>query len=146
MIQRIQSLFLLFASACAFCLWLLPFGETAKAIPGSEIFADRFFTIEDHIALLILFMAAGGLTLISIFLFKNRKLQITLTRFALILNILGIVLGVVLFMQDSPNFGAAEPSEQFGLGLPVLFIIFGILALRFIHKDEKLVRSMDRLR
>ena len=35
---------------------------------------------------------------------------------------------------------------QFGLFLPAIALFFNSLALRFIRKDEKLVRSMDRLR
>jgi len=51
-----------------------------------------------------------------------------------------MVLAVFLFMQDATNMGNQTPSEGFGLGLPILSIIFILFA------DDNLVRSMDRLR
>ena len=147
MIQRIQSLFLLLAAACAFGLFALPFASISLVTSNaSVIFADGLFSIQDHVALLALFCIAGGLAFISIFLFKNRKTQLILARLAVIANIIGLVLAIVLFVQESKSMGNAEPSDELGIFLPVLFVIFGILALRFIGKDEKLVKSMDRLR
>ena len=49
-------------------------------------------------------------------------------------------------MQDSNAMGSTTPNEELGLGLPVLSILFAAFAMRFINKDEKLVKSMDRLR
>ena len=68
----------------------------------------------------------------------------TLSRFALIANILGLVLMAILAVQDWDY--AATPDDQIGLYLPILSIVFLGLALRSIGKDEKLVKSMDRLR
>jgi peptidoglycan/LPS O-acetylase OafA/YrhL len=147
MIQRIQSLFLLLAAACAFGLFALPFATVPLVTSeASQIFADGMFNIRDHVALLALFCIAGGLALISIFMFKNRKTQMIVARLAVIANIIGLVLALVIFMQESKSMGTSEPADEMGLYLPILFLIFGLLALWFIGKDEKLVRSMDRLR
>ncbi len=146
MIQRIQSILLLLAAAAAFALFKLPFGSSATSIATSSLFSDRLFDIQDHIALLGLFCLAGALALIAIFLFKNRPWQLKLSRFSIIANILGIIMGIVLFMQDAENMGTEIPKEEMGLGLPVLSIIFTLFAIRFINKDEALVQSMDRLR
>ncbi len=146
MIQRIQSIFLLLAALAAFALFELPFGSSDKEVAASMFFSDKTFDITDNLALLILFALSGVIALVSIFLFKNRNLQLTLGRLAIITNILGIILGVVLFMQDSPNLNNTVPNEEMGLLLPILFLLFMFLAARFIRKDEKLVRSMDRLR
>jgi len=35
---------------------------------------------------------------------------------------------------------------KYGIYLPVIALIFNLLANRFIRRDEKLVRSVDRLR
>ena len=67
-----------------------------------------------------------------------------LGRFGIIANILGIVLVVVFFMQDTA--APAEPNDELGIYLPVLFLVFAALAQRGIMKDDKLVKSMDRLR
>ena len=146
MIQRIQSLFLLLASAAAFGLFALPFASTGTSIATSSLFSDATYNLNDHIGLLILFGLSGVLALVSIFLFKNRKLQMTLSRLALVSNILGMILAVIIFWQDLQGMGEAVPNDQAGAYLPIGFIIFASLALRFIGKDDKLVRSMDRLR
>ncbi len=145
MIQRIQSILLLFAAAAVFGLFKLPFGSSS-AISGSALFNDGIFNIQDHVGLMGLFCGAGALAFIAIFLFNNRSLQLTLSRISIIANIIGIIFGVVLFMQDSNAMGATVPSEELGLGLPILSILFAAFAMRFINKDEKLVKSMDRLR
>ncbi len=145
MIQRIQSVLLLLAAAAVFALFKLPFGSS-DTIAASTLFNDGIFSIQDHVGLLGLFCAAGAIAFISIFLFNNRPLQLKLSRVAIIANVIGIILAAVLFMQDSNAMGAAIPKEELGLGLPVLSIIFAALAIRFINKDENLVKSMDRLR
>ncbi len=146
MIQRIQSIFLLLAAAAAFGLFALPFASTADAVQASGLFADATFNLQDNIALLILFCLAGGLALVSIFLFNNRKNQLLVSRLAIIANVVGFVLAIILFMQDFSNLGNVNPEDELGVFLPILFIVFGVLALRSINKDEKIVRSMDRLR
>lgn len=146
MIQRIQSILLLLAAAAVFALFKLPFGSSDGAISTSALFNDGVFTIQDHVGLLGLFCGAGAIAFITIFLFNNRPLQLKLSRVAIIANVIGIILAIVLFMQDSQTIGAAVPKEELGLGLPILSIIFAAFAIRFINKDEKLVKSMDRLR
>ncbi|MEM6963721.1 MAG: DUF4293 domain-containing protein [Bacteroidota bacterium] len=147
MIQRIQTIFLALAAACAFGLFALPFATTdIQVTDTTSLFADGVYNINDHVGLLVLFCAAGTLALISIFLYKNRKQQILLNRFAIIANIIGIVLVLGLIFQDGQT-GTEEVQEQAGVGLPILFLVFAFLAQRNIQKDEKLVRSSyDRLR
>ena len=149
MIQRIQSLFLLLASGAAFGLLAFPFAHGSKTVAQSAIFGnDMVYGITDHVVLLILFCLAGGLSLLAIFMFNNRSLQIRLSQFSLIANIIGLILAVIIYMQDSPVLQQAGLQEDDGVGLylPILFIVFIILAMRFIRKDAKLVSSMDRLR
>ena len=149
MIQRIQTIYLALAAACAFGLFGLPFATSTQSADATSLFADGIYNINDHTALLGLFCAAGALALISIFLFNNRKQQLLMGRFAIIANVIGIILVLVFLYQDGAQTGAAEVAEvneQLGVGLPVLFIVFALLAHRGISKDEKLVRSADRLR
>lgn len=67
-------------------------------------------------------------------------------RIAIVANIIGLALAIILYMQDVANLGSAVPDDSPGLFMPLAFLVFGILALRFINKDEKMVKSMDRLR
>lgn len=146
MIQRIQSIFLLLAAGAAFGLLGLPFATTASEVQSSSLFSDRIYDLNDHIALLVLFCLAGGLAFINIFLFNNRKTQLTVGRIAIVTNIIGLAFAIILYMQDIGNLGSATPDDSPGLFMPLLFLVFGVLALRFISKDEKTVKSMDRLR
>ena len=147
LIQRIQSIFLLLAAAAAFTLFAFPFANSNKMVEGSSLMNDGLYSIQDHVGLLALFSIAGGLAFVSIFLFKNRKNQLLVARLALVANIIGLVLAVLLFMQDKV-FAASDAAVDDGMGLylPILFTIFAFLAQHFINKDEKLVKSMDRLR
>lgn len=146
MIQRIQTVFLILAAISGFCVLAFPFATTPEQVTTSTLFSDATFNVKDSIALLILFVLAGLLSLAGVFLYKNRELQMKVTRFGIIANIIGLVLAVLLFWQDIVNLGNVEPSDGLGTYLPFILLICGILALRFIRKDENLVRSMDRLR
>ncbi len=147
MIQRIQSIFLLLAAACAFCLFAFPFGTTPSPVESSELYKDGVYDINDSIALLALFCIAGGLAFISIFLFKNRKSQLLLGRLAIIANIIGFIMVIVFYMNNSAGLQEGEDSENIiGFSLPIAFLVFALLAQYYINKDSKLVSSMDRLR
>ena len=147
MIQRIQSIFLFLAGGLSFGLLGLPFATTDKQVASSQIFSDSLFNLNDNIALLIFFCIAGALAIIDIFLYKNRQLQIRLGIFAFIANIIGLLLGLILFMQDPiTEAQGVEVDDGAGLYMPIVAGILLLLAIRFIRKDEKLVRSADRLR
>ena len=143
MIQRIQTIFLLLASGAALSLFALPLATTSEAKADSVLFADAAFNIQDGPVMMGTFALAGLLLLVTIFLFNNRKLQMTLTKVGLFLTGVGIGAGAYLYFNDQAA-DAANPAT--GIALPVLVLIFGVLAHRYINKDEKLVRSVDRLR
>jgi peptidoglycan/LPS O-acetylase OafA/YrhL len=144
MIQRIQTIYLLLAAVAAFLLFILPFAQTNTAT-AMGIFQDNFYTIFDNIALLGLFVGAGVMALIAIFLFKNRPLQLRIGLLSLFLTIAGTGVAIFLFFQNQTE-NATAVKEGFGLGMPVFSSIFTLLAQRAIRKDERLVRSADRLR
>lgn len=148
MIQRIQSIFLALAGGLSFGLFGLPFASTDNGVASSSLFADGLYNLHDNIALLIFFCIAGGLAIIDIFLFRNRPLQIRLGMFAFIANIIGLVLGIVLFIQDGimAQNVEAQVDDEFGLYLPIVAGVFLLLAIRAIRKDDALVKSADRLR
>lgn len=147
MIQRIQSLFLLLAAACAFCLFAFPFGTTDSPVADNALYKDGQYNIMDSPALLALFCIAGGLAFISIFLFNNRKVQIMLGRFAVIANVIGFILVIIYYLNNADGLSPGQDQENIiGFSLPIAFLFFAILALRYISKDDKLVQSMDRLR
>jgi hypothetical protein len=145
MIQRIQTVFLFLAAGAAFGLFGLPLAKTEAAMASSEIFQDQQFNLLDDTVMLSLFVAAGVIAFLAIFLFKNRVLQRNITFLSIFITVVAIGWSIFRFTQD-PAAESGNIQYQLGLGLPVLIIIFAGLAARFIKKDDKLVKSMDRLR
>lgn len=141
MIQRIQSVWLLLAAVCAFVTYPLVL-YVGKLADGSE----RQFLLGDHFILMLIIIALGILSLITIFLFKNRKLQFRLSILSIVLTIGYVFLQYVMVEQFKKDSLIQTGSYQVAALLPLLMIIFLILAARGIYKDEKLVKSLDRLR
>ncbi len=146
MIQRIQSIFLLLSSTAGFGLLALPFATTNEVVASSVLFSDSNYSVNDNMGLLVLFALAGGLALVSIFLYNNRSLQMKICRLAIIADVIGLVLAIILLWQDGESISDVVIDDGGGAYLPFGFLLFAILALRFIRKDENLVKSMDRLR
>ncbi|MEL6658262.1 MAG: DUF4293 domain-containing protein [Bacteroidota bacterium] len=143
MIQRIQSIYLFLAAGAAFALFAVPFATTPEVQTDSVIFADAAFNAQDSIAMMAGFGLAGALLLVIIFLYNNRKLQMNLTKAGIFLTGVGVGGATQRYFADS----AADAAQiAAGVALPALVLIFALLALRNINKDEKLVRSVDRLR
>jgi hypothetical protein len=141
MIQRIQSIWLLLAAICAFVTYPLVL-YVGTLVDGSE----RKFLLGDHFLLMMFIIALGVLSLICIFLFKNRKLQFRLTIFTIVLTIGYLFLQYIMIEQFKKDSAIQTGSYKVAALLPLLMIIFLILAARAIYKDEKLVKSLDRLR
>lgn len=136
MIQRRQSLYLLVVVILNGLL--LSYVPLWKQLDNSWVFASDF--VESLIAII----ASLVLALISIFLFKKRKLQFVLGR----LNILINFFAIGFFVYTALNLpGEMEISEK-GIGglIPLVSIVFLALANKAIKKDEDLVKSVDRFR
>lgn len=136
MLQRIQTIYLFIASLISGVL--IFFVSLWRNEAGDPAF------VEDVILALALFLGSAFISLITIFLFKNRKLQFVLGRANILLNF--ILLGVFVYWTLTVP-GEMQISEKgIGMFLPVLSIVFLVLANKAIKKDEDLVKSVDRLR
>lgn len=137
MIQRIQSIWLLLASVFAFLTFKLPFYQGAIL---QDATIKPAVDAQSTIWLTIVAALTGALAFIDIFFFNNRKLQIRLCVF-------GIILAAVLIALCFAEM-AKFTSGSLALSCIIYFAIiaFYILALNGIRKDEKLIKSMDRLR
>ena len=125
MIQRIQTVYLFFV----FCLM-----ATLVFIP----FSSSLMVSIDAVAVAVL-------SLITVFLYKKRKLQINLCYLSLLLLVLIYILDFIFERQYLP-FAELFRSDRYTFIFPFISIAFTYLAIRGIKKDEKLVRSLDRLR
>ena len=139
MIQRQQSLWLFLAATCSFLSFLFPFfgGTTQNATATS----GSMSTLNAGSSFLLILLTGLSLllSLIIIFLFKDRKLQLKLTLTGLTISILTIV----LFFSEMKNLpGVIALSSVFVFAVP----IFYIMAARGIWKDKKLIKNLDKLR
>ena len=136
MIQRIQSVYLLLTAGISaglifvFHLW----------ITNEDV---KIFAI-DEVLYFGLFLGSAVLSLLSIFMFKNRKLQFVLGRLNIILNV--ILLGFFVYQSLNISGEALVSEKGIGIFLPILSIVLLVLANKAIKKDEDLVKSVDRLR
>ena len=136
MLQRIQTIYLFIAALISGVL--IFFVSLWSDNAGESVF------VEDVLLAMGLFLGSAALSLISIFLFKNRKLQFVLGRINILLNF--ILLGVFVYWSLIVP-GEMKISEKgIGMFIPVLSIVFLVLANKAIKKDEDLVKSVDRFR
>jgi len=136
MIQRKQSLYLVIVVILnALLLSVIPLWEQQD---GVSVF------VSDSMESLIAISASLLLTLIAIFLFKNRKLQFVLGR----LNILINFFAIGFFVYTALNLPGEMQISEKGIGglIPLISIVFLALANKAIKKDEDLVKSVDRFR
>lgn len=138
MIQRIQSAWLLLAAIFDAITFRFPFyvGDWQRdTVPDTVGLNAQSTTV-----LTILTAVTGVLAFISIFLFSNRKLQLRLTYLGILLS---AVLLVLYFLEIS-HFNRGD------IALWCLFyfaiLLFYLLAARGIRKDQKLIKSLERLR
>ncbi|MFY0593759.1 DUF4293 domain-containing protein [Roseivirga sp.] len=166
MIQRIQTVLLLCVAVCmgmvlAYFIWA-EVNETNNTVAVFTAFKmeviDTAGTLSDksddsvisttstwYVG--VLAIAASLVAIFSVFQFKNRLNQMKLGA----LNALLMAATLGLCFYNISQFEKALSPEvqgniQAGFFFPAAAMILNILANRFIRKDEKLVKSVDRIR
>ena len=130
MIQRLQSLLLFFGAIFLFLIvYFFPVFQTEK----STYFLTEYFPV-----IRFLLFASSGLSIFSIFQFKNRQRQLLLVGFSRLLITVSFLLLIFIYRED----------KSFGLGSFLLLIPYlSLLASSFfIKKDQRLIKSADRIR
>lgn len=145
MIQRIQTIWLLLAALCNAGLFF--FEQYHAEIMTNGVASMQYVRVNDHYPSLLIALVITVMPLATIFMFKNRKRQRTMTTLCMVFTI--SFLSLTLMRVSNFNNGTSAPvngTYWIGSVLPVIAVIFLALALRGIRKDEKLVKSVDRLR
>jgi hypothetical protein len=154
MIQRIQSLYLTVIVILLAFLIFFPIAELVR-VSDESLFSfslkglqtDEGSVVQNFSAypLSILFAVSLVITLLTIFLYKKRMLQIRLTVFNVItfLGLQGVMYYYVSFAESSM---VGVVSYKLFFVFPTVCAVLAFLALRAIARDEALVRSLDRLR
>ncbi|MDB9994156.1 DUF4293 domain-containing protein [Flavobacteriaceae bacterium] len=136
MLQRIQTVFLLISALVIGGLYL--WFPIIKSESG-------FIIISNNEPLVVgLIFGSILLTLLSILNFKKRQLQFVINRLSIILNFL--LLGVFVYRSLTLSGETLVSEKGIGVLLPIISIVFLVMANKAIKKDEDLVKSVDRLR
>lgn len=129
MLQRIQTIWIILAVLGAVFLNLT--GQDFDILGGK-------LTINVSTVILVL---AG---LLSIFSFRNRKRQILLNNISIIIN--ALLVGLLIYWLLNLSGGIQFPEKGIEPIFPFISVICLLLANVYIRKDERLVKSVDRLR
>ncbi len=139
MLQRIQTIYLILA---AIVTGVLPFiFPLWKEQTGTEI--NEFYFMMD-MSYSALFALSTTLSVVSIISFKKRQNQFVMGRLNIILNL--ILLGLFVYRLLTLSGETTVSEKGIGMFLPIVAIVFLVLANKAIKKDEDLVKSVDRLR
>lgn len=136
MIQRKQTLWMLFAAVAAFLTLELSFYS------GTLISDNSFHSVvaKDNFLLMVLTCALGTALLVNIFLFKHRIIQFRIAIFALF----GECIILFIYMRQINNY--SKGNFDLWAALHIFIFLFIIMAAVAIYKDEKLVKDSNRLR
>lgn len=138
MIQRQQTLWLILSTLAAILSFTFPFATGQLIKDNVAVFQS--VDASSHFLLLVL----TGITIVisgaTIFLYKDRKLQMKLCLLGLL-----VAAGILIFFVLQMNKLGKATLALYSI-LPVLVIAGYIMAYRGILKDEKLVKSLDKIR
>ena len=143
-LQRWQSVWLLCAAICVALVCFMPVAALSFSDLNASADSATFITPSDNIVVLIAGITTAVLLLIDIFSFRDTRRQKMLTIVGIVLMVLLGVCATLMVYSASAQGAEVEIAESCGLLLAA--VIFAILAYRGIRKDEKLIKSVDRLR
>lgn len=149
MIQRIQSLFLLIS---VILLLILLWAPLAILQIDENTFYEIYtkgYVFENDVqysySLWIFNAVTIFIAFVTIFLYKNRILQmrICMYNFILLLGLQGVIAYTVYATASNLK---AEVFLQYAAVLPVVAAILHLIAFKYIKRDEELVKAADRIR
>lgn len=129
MLQRIQTVWMFLAVLAPVFLFIT--AQDVEALEG--------FPIVDILCVVLILL--GGL---GIFSFKNRKRQILLNTISIMIN--ALLIGVLVYWLLNLSGGIDFPEKGIEPIFPLIAVISLLIANGFIRRDERLVKSVDRLR
>lgn len=149
MIQRKQTIYLLLALMALIACLCLPIGEIEPKGMGMSmvwynlgLYADG--TFRAYPLPFVDLVVTGVLAFVTVFLYKRRKTQAKLCVVSMVLCFAWYVYYAFCALNEFQTGGTFHVS--FAACLPFVTVVLLALARRGILADEKLVRSMDRIR
>ncbi len=150
MIQRIQSVYLLLVAVLLVVAMCMPVGSFTMA--DGQIASFTNLGVYSEIGcdsspwgMFAILLLSAVIAFATIFLFKNRILQIRMTVFNSVL-LVGYYATFFVFMFVLKDRMDASFHSSWGLAFPLVSLILNYLAIRAIGSDEVMVKAADRLR
>lgn len=162
MIQRVQSIFLFLVAIAMIMVTFLTLWEQVNPDQTQKMKLTAWtlstYSIEkgNEVMMMnqkgvyyigILCIIAAILAFYSLFQFRNRLRQMFLNMINSLM--MGITLGVVVYQSYQANMDfnpSVSGAFVVGFYAIIVAIILNVISNRFIRKDEKLIRSVDRIR
>lgn len=162
MLQRTQSLFMFLVVIMGTLIFFFPIAsyisdtlylkffihyikdfspEPFAEMSSQGLTFEQWFTLPLSIGQLLIIV----LVFFNIFKFRKRMLQLRLNTLNIFLNVL-LVGGIFYYTTLLEDSTGALPEYGIGAIFPLISIVLLFVANFFIRKDEKLIRSADRLR
>ena len=149
MIQRIQSVYLFIALVLNILIFTMPFAEVS--VEGGaicKISHNGIYSLDDQSTPSYVITAIVAviclLTLMTIFQYKRRLLQMRLCTYNLILSLATLGLMAYSMWFTLANIEVVNPKAA--AIFPLLSSILFVLAWRAVRNDDKLIKSVDRIR
>ncbi|MDA9804325.1 DUF4293 domain-containing protein [Flavobacteriaceae bacterium] len=136
MLQRIQTIYMIISATLLGALYVW--------FPNIVSEEGLVVVRNDEPIMLGLIFGSILVSFISIFTYKKRKLQFVINRLNIILNF--FLLGVFVYRSLTLSGETLVSEKGIGVFLPIISIVFLVMANKAIKKDEDLVKSVDRLR
>ena len=147
-IQRIQSVYLLIAVILMVVFAFFPaltFELGGRQFVYGALEAGKVGVTHLDPLMLMLVVLIALLALIDIFLFKNLQRQMTVCFVDIIIGLAMLVaIGIQAFYVNGKD--GVTLTWQWYLLLPILSIVFLMLAHKAMSRDKKMLRDSDRLR
>ena len=145
MIQRIQTVYLLIVAGLLITAMCMPIGyfiDTMGEHPFKALGLEINDAFQSTWGLFGILMLSTIVAVATIFLYKNRMLQIRMTIFNSLLLVGYYIAALAFYLKNDANMFRVG----WALCLPLISIILNILAVRAIGRDEVMVKAADRLR
>ena len=155
MLQRIQSIYLILVFLFAILYALFPLAQLGSETAAYSVRLIRFGSLFPESPLSLGFMGVMAIamwffvivmTVYMTFKYKNRLFQIQLGKLNMLLHAALILFS--FFLVDNLRGQLDNGTMSYGAGIlfPVISLIFILMAIKAIRRDENLVRSADRIR
>ncbi len=157
MLQRIQTILLIVTVICV-GIFLATTSWSKSIGPDEQVMVNPYYLIHTKGGLAVLktpifYVAtlaglAGLFTLFTIFQYKNRIRQMLFVALNSILLAAALSALIHHVTRDGAKLGDANEVGDFGVGIVAITValVCNFIANRLIKRDEKLVRSADRMR